>query len=156
DLPSPSDGPIPVYLAETLEEEEVEEEPAADALPVAPRRELRVLYRLDAPGGDLEHGLVTLLLAEAWGVAAPPPALVDGLLGHVSQRARPQERDRVDAALAEARKAGRPVGLATLFDRTDEVGSALGLALYAQAATSLVTYLLKSGPPASFRTFVEK
>jgi ATP-binding cassette subfamily B protein len=150
DTPGPA---LPVYLAETLEDVELLEDERAEASgPEGPAPALFTVYRLDAPGGELDRQLVALLLVEAWGRHAAPALLIDGLLGYLTQLDRNEDRGRLNAALAELERQGQPVGLALLLAGPD---GATKVAYY-QAATSFVGYLLDTHGPEPFRRFAER
>lgn len=125
---------VHVYLYETLDEASSGAESFDAESP-----KIRAVYRLDAPGPELESRLVALLLSLTWGPhAAQSALLVDGVLGYVAQQSRDGDANRVNEALSTYRKSGAHISLTDVLLRPVSMPQTL----YAQAVTSFVTYLI--------------
>jgi ATP-binding cassette, subfamily B, bacterial len=148
-------------LARTLELGADGEKPVqvslGEASSPAPDGEVRVadgqilaVYRTDGPGKGLDRALVEVLLTAAGLQAGRAAALVDGVLGRVTQEVDGLDRSAIDAALLEQRRREPPVALARVLATAP---TAARSPAYYQVVTSFVSFLVDSGGPARFKDF---
>jgi ATP-binding cassette subfamily B protein len=126
-------------------------DPAADetaAGAIVQAGQIHAVYRSDAPGKGLERALVELVLTETTGLdPGRGRALVDGLLGHVTQQVDRLDPSAVRETVAAWRRAGAQPALRALLA---DPGAG---PVYRAVATSLVGYLLEAEGPERFRAF---
>src|SRR5262245_43709736 len=148
-------------LARTLELGADAEKPIqvslGEASPPVPDGEVRVadgqilaVYRTDGPGKGLDRALVEVVLTAAGLQARRAPALVDGLLGRVTQEVDGLDRRAIDAALLAERRRGTPPPLAGVLATAPTADRSPA---YYQVVTSFVSFLVDSGGPARFKDF---
>src|SRR3989475_5614819 len=148
--------PIRLALVETVADESAGEAatPSPEGGAIVERGQIRAVYRSDGPGKGLERALVELLLASSLGLRADRAgALIDGLLGHVTQTLDRLDPSALRRALLDERRRDGPIALTDILERA---AAELRPPVYYQVVTSFVSYLLATEGATRFKVFARE
>jgi ATP-binding cassette subfamily B protein len=148
--------PIRLALVETVADESAGEAatPSPEGGAIVERGQIRAVYRSDGPGKGLERALVELLLASALGLRADRAgALIDGLLGHVTQTLDRLDPSALRRALLDERRRDGRIALTDILQRA---AAEPRPPVYYQVVTSFVSYLIATEGATRFKVFARE